>query len=350
MKALIFAGVEQIAYETVADPSILAPTDAIVRILCSGLCGSDLHIYHGREAGLDAGTVMGHELAGDVIAVGADVRKFHVGDRVGSSFSVSCGECFFCARGLTARCARGGACFGWVQKGEGLQGAQAQLIRVPLADGTLVRIADDVTLEEAILLGDNLATGFFCADMAGIEEAGTYAVVGCGTVGLMCVIAARERGAQTVIAIDGLPYRRQLALEMGASAAVAPESALVAIREASAGRGADAVLEAVGSPAAQQLSVRLVRPGGTLAVVGMHLTPHFAFSPVDAYNLNLTYRTGRCPARYYMDRLGAIVQRHRSKLQRLISHRLPLSSGAEAYQLFARRAADCTKIIFDPLA
>lgn len=350
MKALIFGGIEQVSYESVPDPAILAPTDAIVRILCSGICGSDLHAYHGREVGLDAGTVLGHEFAGEVVSAGSAVRKFRVGDRVASAFSTSCGDCYFCARGLTARCPSGGACFGWVQNGNGLQGAQAQFIRVPLADGTLFPIAGDLTFEEAVLLGDNLATGFFCADMAAVNESGTYAVVGCGTVGLLCVLAARERGATTVIAIDNLPYRRQLALAMGASAGVPPESALGAIQEATAGRGAEAVLEAVGSPPAQQLSMRLLRPGGTLAIVGMHLTPHFAFSPVDAYNLNLTFKTGRCPARYYMDKLGDILSRYRPQLQRLISHRIPLSDGSAAYQLFASRAADCTKILLDPLA
>src|SRR4051794_29604929 len=119
MKALIFAGVESIRHETVPDPVPEAPTDVVVRVLRAGICGSDLHIYHGREAGLDAGTVMGHEFAGEVVATGAEVRRFRAGDRVCSPFSVSCGACFFCTHGLTARCSTAGACFGWVQDGRG---------------------------------------------------------------------------------------------------------------------------------------------------------------------------------------------------------------------------------------
>jgi 2-desacetyl-2-hydroxyethyl bacteriochlorophyllide A dehydrogenase len=348
MKALIFGGVEQVHYETVPDPVLQAAGDAIVRIQCAGICGSDLHIYHGREAGLDVGTVMGHEFAGEVVEVGPDVRHFHLGDRVGSPFSISCGRCFYCQRGLTARCATSGAFFGWVQNGQGVHGGQAQFVRVPLADSTLMKLPDGLTLEESLLLGDNFPTGFFCADLAGVEPEGTYAVVGCGTVGLMCVIAAKERGARQLIAVDALPHRRRLAAEMGADQVVAPDEAVAVVRQASAGRGADAVLEAVGSPAAQQLAVKLVRPCGTLAVVGVHTASQFAFSPLEAYNMNLTYKTGRCSARAYMDRLVPAVVSNRARLQRLISHRLPLSVGVEGYRLFAARAGDCTKIVLDP--
>src|SRR5262249_15991199 len=149
MKALTFAGVEQIHYETVPDPTLRDPGDAIVRILRSGICWSDLHIYHGRETGLDLGTVMGHEFAGDIVGVGSEVRRFRTGDRVCSPFSTSCGQCFFCHKGLTARCANGGCCFGWVQNGRGVHGAQAEYLRVPLADTTLMMMPDGVTLEEA---------------------------------------------------------------------------------------------------------------------------------------------------------------------------------------------------------
>jgi 2-desacetyl-2-hydroxyethyl bacteriochlorophyllide A dehydrogenase len=350
MKALIFAGIENVRYETVPDPVPQARTDVVVRVLCAGICGSDLHIYHGRETGLDTGTVMGHEFAGEVVAAGKDVHRFRTGDLVCSPFSVSCGDCFFCEKGLTARCARSGQFFGWVQDGQGLHGAQAEFVRVPFADSTLVTIKDGLSLEEALLLGDNFSTGFFCADMAGVEPTGTYAVVGCSTVGLMCVIAARERGAVNLIAVDALPHRRDLAIEMGATRSVGPDEALVIIRDATDGRGADAVLEAVGSPSAQRLAFSLLRSGGTLAVVGLHTAPHFAFSPLDAYNRNLTYRTGRCPARHYMEQLVSVVARHRDKLQRLISHRLPLSAGVEGYRLFASRGGHCTKVILDPAA
>ncbi len=194
MRALTFRGIENIAFETVADPRIEVPTDAVIRIELSAICGSDLHPYFGRERGLDAGTVMGHEAVGQVVEVGADVKRLRPGDRVATPFTTNCGECFYCREGLTSRCTRG-QLFGWVEGGRGLHGLQAEYARVPLADSTLVRLPDDVPSDIALLLGDVLSTGRFCADMAGVRDGGTYAVIGLGPVGVMAVVAARERGA-----------------------------------------------------------------------------------------------------------------------------------------------------------
>ena len=158
MKAITFQEVESLSYETVPDPEIRAPGDVILRVRLAAICGSDLHVYHGRETGLDPGTVMGHEMLGEVVETGPDVRQFAVGDWVVCPFSTSCGECFYCREGLTARCSRG-RLFGWVEKGEGLHGGQAELVRVPLADSTLVAIPDGAPVEEALLAGDVLSTG-----------------------------------------------------------------------------------------------------------------------------------------------------------------------------------------------
>jgi threonine dehydrogenase-like Zn-dependent dehydrogenase len=348
MKALVFSGVQNIRYETVAEPTIQDRGDAIVRVLRTAICGSDLHVYHGRERGLDAGTVMGHEFVGEVVETGTEVRRFRAGDVVCSPFSVSCGQCFYCDRGLTARCARSGAFFGWVQDGVGLHGAQAEFVRVPFADHMLVRCPTGISADLAVLLGDNFATGFFCADMAEAKPGGVYAVVGCGLVGLLAVLAARVRGAAAVIAVDGIAHRRELARKVGADRTATPEEAVAVVHEATAGRGADAVLEAVGSPAAQQLAFQLVRPCGILAVVGMHTSDRFAFSPFDAYNKNLTYRTGRCSARAAMESLAPVLEEHAALIEPLLSHRLPLSAGVAAYRLFDARADNCTKILLDP--
>ena len=137
MHALTFGGKEIIEYNTVTDPQLLLPTDAIVKITMAGICGSDLHVYHGRETGLDEGTVMGHEFVGTIVEIGNDVKKFYEGSRVLSPFTTSCGECFYCRIGLTCRCEKGNL-FGWVQSGHGLHGAQAQYVRVPMADSTLI--------------------------------------------------------------------------------------------------------------------------------------------------------------------------------------------------------------------
>jgi len=210
---------------------------------------------------------------------------------------MSSGGCYYCAIGLTARCTAG-TLFGWVEGGEGLNGGQAEYVRVPMADATLMRLPDDIGLDEALLLGDVLATGYHCARMAEVGPEGTYVVLGCGPVGLMAVLAARSLGAERLLAVDAVPERLALAAQFGAAPLQLDRADVVAeVRQATGGRGADAVLEAAGTEAAGRLAYDLVRPGGTIAVVGMHHADRFSFSPGEAYDKNLTYRVGRCPAR-----------------------------------------------------
>lgn len=346
VRALVFEGVGRIAVATVADPTILEPTDAIVRTLVAGLCGSDLHVYRGKEHGLDAGTPMGHELLGEVVAVGREVSRFAVGDLVVSPFSTACGDCFFCRRALPSRCERG-QLFGWVEHGRGLPGAQAELVRVPLADTTLVAVPGGLPAEEALLVGDVLATGWFGAENGGVTPGANVAVIGCGAVGLCAIGAARELGAGWVLAVDPNADRRRLAERFGADAE-APEVAVERARGATAGRGVDVVVEAVGSPQATRLAYELVRPGGTLSVVGVHAEPELAVSPNALYDKNLTYRTGRAPARALIERLLPLVAARRLPLAALVSHRLPLADGPDAYAAFDRYEPGWTKVVFRP--
>jgi threonine dehydrogenase-like Zn-dependent dehydrogenase len=348
VRALTFHGPRSVVAERVPDARLESPGDAVVRVALAGICGSDLHVYHGREVGLDPGTVLGHEFVGEVVEIGAGVRSLRPGDRILSPFSTCCGDCFYCRGGLTARCEAGGL-FGWVQDGVGLQGAQAELVRVPLADTTLVRVPEGVSDEEALLLGDVLPTGAFCARMAGVREGGSYAVIGCGPVGLMAAVAAREMEAGTVHAIDSVPERLALAARFGARAIDArSEDPVEVVRSATAGRGADAVLEAVGSPEATRLAIDLVRPGGTIAIVGVHCEPAFPFSPSRAYDLNLTLRVGRCPARAILGDLVPWVTARRHDLAAVISHRLPLDDGPRGYAIFDRKEDGCTKVVLRP--
>lgn len=348
MKALSFRGEGRVELETLPDPRIEAETDAVVRCRLTAICGSDLHVYLARERGIEPGTVMGHEFLGEVVEVGGGVARFRPGDVVASPFTTSCGRCFYCRKGLTCRCVEG-QLFGWVENGRGLHGAQAELVRVPLADSTLFRLPEDVSPETGLFLGDILATGFFCADLAEVEPGGTYAVVGAGPVGLFGIVGARERGAERIFAIDFLPERLALARSFGATPIDArssdPEQIL---RDATEGRGADGVLEFVGSPQATRLAVDLVRPGGIVSAVGVHTEAAFAFSPVEAYDKNLTYRAGRCPARRYMERLLPLVRARKYDLASIISHRLPLSEGAHGYHLFERKLEGCTKVVLRP--
>lgn len=342
MKAVCFRGVRSVTVDEVRDPRIEHPGDAIVRVQLAGLCGSDLHPFFGRETGIEPGTALGHEFVGEVIAIGDAVEVVKVGDRVCAPFTTNCGTCFYCQHGLTSRCQRG-QLFGWRESGQGLHGGQAEQVRVPLADGTLMKIPDGISDEIALLLGDNLSTGFFAAEIAGVGPVGSCAMVGCGTVGLMTIVAAKYLGASEVIAIDPDPARRHQARQLGATVFADREAARAAVLERTAGRGADAVIELVGLPEAQQTAYQLVRPGGTMSVIGCHCTPHFSFSPADAYNKNLTYRTGRCPARAYMDRLAELLATRPIDLSWVFTHRFPLDQGEAAYQVFANREDGCIK-------
>jgi len=346
MQAVVFDGVGRISTTAVADATLEAPGDALVRTDAAGLCGSDLHVYRGHELGLDAGTTMGHELAGTIVAVGDEVRRFAVGDRVVAPFSTACGDCFYCRLGLPARCERG-QLFGWVSGGRGLGGCQAELVRVPLADATLVAMPDELGAELALLAGDVLATGWFGAASADVRPGTTVAVLGCGAVGLSAVAAAFELGAATVVAVDPAVDRRELAQRFGAAGAT-PETALDAVRALTRGRGADCVVEAVGSPAATRLAVELARPGATLAAVGVHYEAALAVPPGTLYDKNLTYRAGRCPARAYLERALLLLAAARFPFESLVSHHLPLAAAAEAYAAFDRRESGWTKVLFLP--
>ena len=336
MRALTFRGVQDVRLETVAAPTLHDPGDAIVQVERAGLCGSDLHVWHGREVGIDPGTVMGHELVGRVVE---GVMK---GKRVVAPFSNACGECFYCVRGLSARCVQG-ALFGWVQDGKGLEGAQAEFVRVPLAASSLVPVDEGVPAELALLLADVVPTGWFVA--RDVSRDAVVVVIGCGPIGLAAVVAAREQGARRVFAIDDVPERLDLAGRFGAEPLNRHGDVFEAVREATEGRGADAALEVVGSEAASRLAFDLVRPGGTVSIAGVHHEAKFAFSPVEAYDKNVTVRIGRCPARSLMDDCRGLLGK-RPELREIVTHVRPLS--ADAYGMFDRKEEGCIKVAFAP--
>lgn len=342
MNGCCFVDVQSVRMESLADPEIEAPGDAIVKVELAGLCGSDLHPYFGRETGLDPGTVMGHEFVGRVVEAGSNVNTVQVGDRVCCPFSTSCGSCFYCQKGLTSRCVQS-QLFGWRQEGTGLHGGQSEFVSIPNANGSLVKLKDNVSNNLALLAGDNLATGFYCAEMASIDPDGVYLVIGCGTVGLLTILAARELGAEKIFAYDLLESRRQLAESLGARAMSSEDQVVSEIRSATDNRGADGVMELVGLLPAQSLAFRAIRPGGVISTIGCHCTPNFGFSPVDAYDKNITYRTGRCPARSYMDRLLNDSNRFEAVAEKLITHQFALADCTRAYDVFSQQKNGCLK-------
>ena len=335
MRAVCFQDVHRVVVDEVDDPVVESATDAIIKVDVAGLCGSDLHPYFGREHGLDPGTVMGHEFVGTVIDKGDAVRSFDVGDRVCSPFTTSCGKCFYCQNGLSARCEQG-QLFGWRQYGQGLHGGQAEQVRVPLADGTLVKIPAGVTPEQALLLGDNLSTAYFGAALAIHSELpdACVVIVGCGTVGLLAVKIACDKSPSCVVAIDPNAKRAQMAERQGATAFTDEQGAIEFVRRQTAGRGADSVLEFVGLPAAQRLAFKIIRPGGRMSMIGFHTESNFAFAPSEAYDKNLTICTGRCPARSLME---SLVDRFRNEplaTSWCITQRFGLHEGVSAYDVF----------------
>ena len=344
MKAITFQGKRNVQYQDVPDPVVAEPGDVIVKVNTTAVCGSDLHPYHEREIGLDKGTVMGHEFLGEVVETGKKVKNFNKGDRVVSPFTTSCGQCYFCDIGLTARCSNG-QLFGWVENGEGLHGGQAEFVRVPYADTTLVNIPDHLDERHVLLTGDILSTGYFCADMAEIRPGGFYVVVGCGPVGLLTIMSAFEQGAEKVVAIDAVPERLKMAASLGANAIHLMEDPILHVLGKTGGIGADTVMEAVGSPGAQDLAYKLIRPGGIISTVGVHTSDQFTFSPVDAYDLNITYKIGRCSARYYMDILIPKLEDWPFDLDMIFTHEMPLSKGKKAYELFDKKEEGCLKVL-----
>ncbi len=347
MRALTFHGIDDVRLTETCDPVLEDPRDALVRPLCAAICGSDLHAVQGREQGLDVGTVLGHEIYGEVLEVGADVQHIRPGDRVVAPFTTSCGVCAPCMAGLTARCEQG-QLFGWRSDGQGLHGTQAELLRVPLAQSTLVGIPKDVPGARALLSGDVLSTGMFCALQADAAACKTLAVLGAGPVGLMAALCALHLGAEQVWVLDSVPERLALAARFGATPlSVIDGGAARTIQEQTAGRGVDAVCECVGSPAASRASLDLLRPGGTLAAVGVHTEASFAFSPGEAYDKNLTYRAGRCPARALMDTTLPLATDGDWPLEELFTHRVPLEAGPEGYRVFGARQDGCIKVLLE---
>lgn len=346
MKALVLDDVGVITYRTdLPDPSLEEPTDAIVQVARAGLCGSDLHPYQGRER-VRFGLVPGHELTGTVVEAGAAVGSFVVGDRVVVPFTTCCGSCPPCRRGLTSRC-REGQLFGYAAADDpgapALQGGQAEYVRVPLAATTLVRVPEGLDDRNAVLLSDNFPTGWYAVERAAVTAGEAVAVVGLGAVGLCAVAAAVWRGA-AVIGVDPVAERRHGAALLGASTC-APEQAGELAGEAAA------VVEASGTAAGQALGFSLTRPGGTLSVIAVQTAPTFAFTPVEAYDANVSVRFGRAPVRALLDRLIEPVTRGVVPLPGAVvvtEPDVPLEQGPATYERFAARTGGIVKALFVP--
>lgn len=272
MKALVYGGPGERAWESVPDPSITAATDAVVRIDSSTICGTDLHILKGDVPEVEPGTVLGHEAVGTIVEVGSAVTNVAPGDRILVSCITSCGRCRFCREGRYGLCTGGG---GWIF-GHLIDGLQAEYARVPFADTSVYKVPDGLTDEQVLFLADILPTAYEIGVLAGrVEPGDTVAVVGAGPIGLAAIMTAQLHSPERIVAVNLDPARLEKALEFGADVAVdnGHEDAVARVLGLTGGLGADVAIEAVGVPETFELCTELIRPGGRVANVGVHGHP-----------------------------------------------------------------------------
>ncbi len=340
MRALTFVDIGRVEMAEVARPSIEEPTDAVVRVTTTAICGSDLHVLHGRIPGMTPGGVLGHEFVGVVEETGAAVRSVAAGDRVLASFTVPCGTCWFCTRRLFSRCPEQRV-FGYGMFLGDLEGAQAEYVRVPNADVCLRAVDASLTDERVLFAGDIFTTAYDCVVEGRVEEGDIVVVQGCGPVGLMAVQAVRSFQPAVVYAVDTVADRLEMAQSFGAvpvdaSALHVPSH----IQDHTGGRGADVLLECVGAIPALTAAIDIVRAGGRVSVIGVYSEPEMEFP------LNLTFVKGIdlkfCGTANIIGRWDdalALITSGAADPAAIISHRLPLDDAVHGYELFEARAA-----------
>ncbi|MFI5585357.1 alcohol dehydrogenase catalytic domain-containing protein [Amycolatopsis sp. NPDC051758] len=347
MKALVYHGPGAKAWEDVPDAAVQEPTDVVVRVDTTTICGTDLHILQGDVAAVTDGRILGHEAVGTVTAVGDAVRAFAVGDRVLVPAITQCGRCEYCGRGMPSHCQTVGG-IGWIF-GHLIDGTQAELVRVPYADTSLYAVPDDVTNEQAIFLADSLPTGYEVGVLAGrVRPGDTVAVVGAGAVGLAAILTTGLWGASKVIAVDSNKFRLEKALEFGATDAFeAGPGVLDDVRSLTDGLGVDVSIEAVGYPETLLTAASLVRPGGRIANIGVHGVP-VELPMQEMWIQNLTLTMGLVDT-VSIPTLLKMVSSGRIPAERMGTHTFTFGQMDEAYEVFANAAANSAlKVVITP--
>ncbi len=334
MQALIYQGINQKAVEERPKPVIQLPTDAVVRLTKTTICGTDLHILKGDVATCEPGTILGHEGIGVVDSVGAGVTTFKPGDRVLISCISSCGRCEYCRKGMYSHCTTGG----WLL-GHRIDGTQAEFVRIPYADTSLYPIPQGADEEALVMLSDILPTGFECGVLNGKVKVGSsVAIVGSGPIGLAALLTAQFYGPAEIIMVDVDDNRLEVAKRFGATTTVnsADGKAVEAIMALTIGRGVDTAIEAVGIPATFALCQDIVAPGGTVANVGVHgVKVDLHLERLWAHNITIT--TGLVDT-FSIPMLLKTVQSKRVDAAQLITHRFKLGEIMQAYNTFANAA------------
>jgi 2-desacetyl-2-hydroxyethyl bacteriochlorophyllide A dehydrogenase len=347
MRAVVLHGERDVRVEEVPDASLPGPDGLLLRVDHTAICGSDLHLYHGPLT--VPGVHLGHEFVGTVEEVGPDVSTVRAGDRVLVSGVVGCGRCTRCRAGDPVTCRNSGLrIFG---TGLDLWGGQAEAVGVPAADASVLKIPDGVTEEQAVLLTDILPTGFLGAQRADIQPGDTVVVIGLGPVGVFAVQCAQLYGPSRVLAVDMVPDRLARAVALGAEPLDASDGgALNAVMEATGGRGAPAVIEAVGADQTVTDAIFCTAPGGTTSIIGANTNLALPVPMAVILFKRLTVRATLASIPGTWPALVPLVESGRIRPEEVLTHRLPLSEAAEAYRLFETREDGCLKVLLDPRA
>jgi 2-desacetyl-2-hydroxyethyl bacteriochlorophyllide A dehydrogenase len=344
VRAVTFQAPGEVQVDEVAEPELLAPDDAIVRVQASGICGSDLHIYHGRVR-IEPGFVIGHEFVGEVVAAGEDVSRVAVGDRVLGTYGTACGECFFCKREEFHKCDEARV-FGHGKTLGSLQGAQAELLLVPHANLTLRNVPDGLTDDVALFAGDVMGTAYHAVASRPLAEGETAAILGMGPVGLCAVQAAKAAGAAEVIAIDTVEDRLKMAESFGATSVhLTEQDPRAEVKKLTEGRGVDLAVDAVGHPDALDLALRLARKAGTVSVTGVYAEKtevHMGVLWIKA----LTLTSGHANVIKHVDPVLELLVAGDLDPAPLVTHHMKLDEAADAYRAYDNREA--LKIVLTP--
>jgi threonine dehydrogenase-like Zn-dependent dehydrogenase len=389
MRAVVWEGKNKVQVNNVPDPEILNPSDAIVKVCLTAICGSDLHIYDGCIPTMKSGDVLGHEFMGEVVEVGHEVKNLAKGDWVVVPFAIACGRCFFCERELWSLCdnsnpnawipenlygASAAGLFGYSHMYGGYPGGQAEYVRVPFADVGPIKIYEDVRDEQVLFLSDIFPTGYMAAENCNIQPGDTVAVWGCGPVGLLAMKSAFMLGAERVIAIDRVVSRLRKAHEDCCAETINFEQVdvLEALKEMTGGRGPDACIDAVGmeshgvgpehlydrakqalmletdrQPVLRQV-IHACRKGGTVSIPGVYGGLIDKFPIGAAFAKGLTFKMGQTHVHKYMRLLLDRIRRGDIDPSFVISHQISLDEAPDAYRMFREKSDDCMKVVMKP--
>jgi threonine dehydrogenase-like Zn-dependent dehydrogenase len=390
MRAVCWNGSTDVRVESVPDPKILNPRDAIVKITSTAICGSDIHLYDGFIPTMEKGDILGHEFMGEVVEVGREVHNLKAGDRVVVPFTIACGSCFFCNRKSWSLCdnsnpnapipealygsTSASGLFGYSHMFGGYAGGQAEYARVPFADVGPIKVPEGLEDEKVLFLSDILPTGYMAAENCNIQPGDTVAVWGCGPVGQFAIKSAFMLGAERVIAIDRFPYRLQMAKEYGKAEVLNYAEVEIgeALREMTGGMGPDACIDAVGMeahgygldsvydyakqfvrletdrPTALRQAIVACRKGGTVSIPGVYGGFIDKFPIGAAFSKGLTLKMGQTNVHTYLQPLLERIERGEIDPSGIITHRMSLNDAPRGYEVFKQKQEDCMKVVLKP--